>query len=126
MAETLHLKVWSLPAHGNSFLKGSIFVLAVLPCAPAQMLSRWLLLGSFLQFFLAISAVWSLGSCTYLPSRQILLCLLAMAKCIFQGKLFALSTRKPQWLLHLASLYPFWGMSKGLSQRWSSSCIYSL
>lgn len=72
MAEMLPLKVWLLLAIGNSFFKGSVFMLTLLPHGPAQMLSHWLPLGSFLQS-LATFAVWSLESCTYLPSRQTLL-----------------------------------------------------
>jgi len=124
MAEMPHLKSWLLLAVGNSFLKGSIFILAMLPCAPTQVLSRWLPLGSFLQ---------SGNFCT-LEFRILHLfaiqanaaCLLAVARCIVQGKLCALSTRKARWLLPLTSLHPSWGTSKLLNQRCSSYCIYSL
>lgn len=51
MAEMLPLKVWLLLAIGNSFFKGSVFMLTLLPHGPAQMLSHWLPLGSFLQSF---------------------------------------------------------------------------
>lgn len=113
VAEVLHLKVWLLHTLENSFSKGSIFMLAGLPHAPAHMLSHWLPLGSFFQVFL-----WQfLQVGAYLAVMQAkTACLLARAKCIFQEKVFALSTRKPQWLLTLTSLCLSWGMSKCFSQ----------
>lgn len=126
MAETLHLKVWLLLAVRNSFLKSSIFVWAMLPRAPVQMLSHWLPLGLLLQSFFGNFCSLEFRILHLLAIQANAACLLAMAKCIFQGKLFALSTRKPWWLLPLALLYPSWGMSKHLSQRCSSSCTYSL
>lgn len=123
MAETLHLKSWLLLAIGNPFLKGSVFMLAALPLAPAQMLSRWLPPGSFLQPFFGKFCSLEFRILHLFAIQASAACLLAVAKCVFQGKLFALSTRKPQWLLPLVSLYPSRGMNTRLSQRCSSSCF---
>lgn len=108
VAQILHLKVWLLHAPGNSFSKGSISMLAMLPHAPAHMLSCWLPLGSFFQSFFGNS-----GRLELIQAKAA--CFLPRAKCIF-SKGRSLSTRKAQWLLPLTSLCPSWGMSKHFSQ----------
>lgn len=115
MVETLHLKGWLLLAIGNLFLKALILVLAVLPHTPAQMLSRWLSPGLFLQSFFGSFCSLEFRILRLFAIQAKAAFLHTVAKCVFQGKLFAPSTRKPRWLLPLTSLYPSWGMSKHLS-----------